>query len=85
LTDKSGQPVQSSFPAAFFVAALRLVILWNEVATEAAPIWYVTEVPGGEEDKERPIRWLIALIALWCDPLAMSLTARLLRGHQPLA
>jgi hypothetical protein len=46
---------------------------------EAAPIRYVAELVGGSTgapgDDERAIRWLIALMVLWCDPLAIALTA----------
>jgi hypothetical protein len=43
--------------------------------TEAAPIKYVAELVGAGQDDERAIRWLIALIVLCCDPLAIALTA----------
>jgi hypothetical protein len=45
------------------------------VETEAAPIRYVAEVIGADTDSERAIRWLIALMVLCCDPLAIALTA----------
>jgi hypothetical protein len=32
-------------------------------------------VLGADTDSERAIRWLIALMVLWCDPLAIVLTA----------
>jgi hypothetical protein len=41
----------------------------------AAPFRYVAELLGGDTDSERAIRWLIALIVLCCDPLAIALTA----------
>jgi hypothetical protein len=36
---------------------------------------YVAELIGASTDSERAIRWLIALMVLCCDPLAISLTA----------
>jgi hypothetical protein len=46
---------------------------------EAAPIRYVAELVGGSTgapgEDERAIRRLIALMVLWCDPLAIALTA----------
>jgi hypothetical protein len=47
----------------------------KQLETEAAPIRYVAELIGADTDSERAIRWLIALIVLCCDPLAISLTA----------
>jgi hypothetical protein len=43
-------------------------------ALEAAPIQYVAAV-FGIADSEEAIRWLIALMVLCCDPLAIALTA----------
>jgi hypothetical protein len=47
----------------------------RQLETEAAPIRYVAELLGINADSERAIRWLIALIVLCCDPLAIALTA----------
>ncbi len=47
----------------------------RNIETEAAPIRYVTELLGVDTDSERAIRWLIALMVLCCDPLAIALTA----------
>jgi hypothetical protein len=47
----------------------------RQVETEAAPIRYVAELVGDNGDSERAIRWLIALMVLCCDPLAIALTA----------
>jgi hypothetical protein len=47
----------------------------RRIETEAAPIRYVAEVVGADADSERAIRWLIALMVLCCDPLAIALTA----------
>ncbi len=47
----------------------------RQIETEAAPIRYVAELVGASADSERAIRWLILLIVLCCDPLAISLTA----------
>jgi len=47
----------------------------RQAEVEAAPIRYVTELLGGGDGNERAIRWLIALMVLCCDPLAIALTA----------
>lgn len=47
----------------------------RKIETEAAPIRYVAELVGAETDSERAIRWLILLMVLTCDPLAIALTA----------
>jgi len=47
----------------------------RRIETEAAPIRYVAELLGADTDSERAIRWLIALMVLCCDPLAIALTA----------
>ncbi len=47
----------------------------RQIETEAAPIRYVAELLGADADSERAIRWLIALMVLCCDPLAIALTA----------
>src|SRR6266404_3084072 len=47
----------------------------KQIETEAAPIRYVAELLGVETDPEKAIRWLIALMVLCCDPLAIALTA----------
>jgi hypothetical protein len=47
----------------------------RQAETEAAPIRYVAELLGVGGDSERAIRWLIALMVLCCDPLAIALTA----------
>jgi hypothetical protein len=47
----------------------------RQIETEAAPIRYVAELVGSNTDSERAIRWLIALMVLCCDPLAIVLTA----------
>jgi len=47
----------------------------RKAETEAAPIRYVAELIGANTDSERAIRWLIALMVLCCDPLAIALTA----------
>jgi hypothetical protein len=57
----------------------------RQAETEAAPIRYVAELVGADSDNERAIRWLIALMMLCCDPLAIALTAAAsARLHQPL-
>jgi len=62
------------------LAALRaerasVVAKGRQLETEAAPIRYVAELVGADADSERAIRWLIALMVLCCDPLAIALTA----------
>lgn len=47
----------------------------RQAEAEAAPIRYVAELIGDDTDSERAIRWLIALMVLTCDPLAIALTA----------
>jgi hypothetical protein len=47
----------------------------RRIETEAGPIRYVAELIGADADSERAIRWLIALMTLCCDPLALALTA----------
>jgi hypothetical protein len=47
----------------------------RQIETEAAPIRYVAELLGTDTDSEKAIRWLIALMVMCCDPLAISLTA----------
>jgi hypothetical protein len=50
----------------------------RQIETEAAPIRYVAAIFGvadGAEGQEAAIRWLIALMVLCCDPLAIALTA----------
>jgi hypothetical protein len=47
----------------------------RQIETEAAPIRYVVELIGSDTDSEQAIRWLIALMVLCCDPLAIALTA----------
>lgn len=48
----------------------------RQIETEAASIRYVADpISLPETDSERAIRWLIALVILCCDPLAVALTA----------
>jgi hypothetical protein len=47
----------------------------RQLETDAAPIRYVAEMLGVDTDSERAIRWLIVLMVLTCDPLAIALTA----------
>jgi hypothetical protein len=46
----------------------------RQAEIEAAPIRYVAAV-FGVADQETAIRWLIALMVLCCDPLAIALAA----------
>jgi hypothetical protein len=45
----------------------------HRIEVEAAPIMYVAQVMGAST--EQAIRWLILLMVLTCDPLAVALTA----------
>ena len=47
----------------------------KQIETDATPIRYVAELLGIDTDTEKAIRWLIALMVLCCDPLALALTA----------
>jgi hypothetical protein len=47
----------------------------RQAEIEAAPIRYVAELVGADADSERAIRYLILLMVLCCDPLAIALTA----------
>jgi hypothetical protein len=47
----------------------------RQIETDAALTRYVAEFLGLDTDSERAIRWLIALMILGCDPLAIALTA----------
>jgi hypothetical protein len=47
----------------------------HRIEPEAAPILCVAELLGVGADSEKAIRWLIALMVLCCDPLAIALTA----------
>jgi hypothetical protein len=44
----------------------------HQIETEAAPIRYVAELVGSDTDSERAIRWLILMMVLYCDPLAIA-------------
>jgi hypothetical protein len=44
----------------------------RQAETEAVPIRYVAEMLGADADSEWAIRWLIALMVLCCDPLAIA-------------
>jgi hypothetical protein len=46
-----------------------------KIETEAAPIRYVAELVGADTDSEKAIRWLVLMMVLCCDPLAIALTA----------
>ncbi len=81
----SAKPVRASWMSetgkpAPCVAALKaerasLAAKGRQAEVEAAPIRYVAELIGADADSERAIRWLIALMVLCCDPLAIALTA----------
>jgi hypothetical protein len=62
-----GDPVRRERGAARSLAA--------RIETKATPIRYMAELVGADTDSERAIRWLIALMVLCCDPLAIALTA----------
>jgi hypothetical protein len=45
------------------------------LAVDHTSLAAVAELIGADTDSERTIRWLIALMVLCCDPLAIALTA----------
>jgi hypothetical protein len=47
----------------------------RQIEADAAPICYVAELVVADTDSERAIRWLIPLMVMCCDPLAIALTA----------
>jgi hypothetical protein len=47
----------------------------HQMETESASIRYVAELIGADTDSERAIRWLILMMVLCCDPLAIALAA----------
>jgi hypothetical protein len=47
----------------------------REAESESMPIRYVAELLGVDTDAELAIRWLIALMVMCCDPLAIAITA----------
>jgi hypothetical protein len=61
--------------AALKAERVSLAAQGRRIETEAALIRYVAELIGTGTDSEQAIRWLIALMVLCCDPLAISLTA----------
>jgi hypothetical protein len=60
-----------------------LVAKGRQMETEAAPIRYVAELVGADTDSERALRWLILLMVLCCDPLAIALTAAASARREP--
>lgn len=72
--------VQERNAAAATLAALKTehaqaVAHSRQVEAEAAPVVYVAEMLGIGADPERAIRWLIMMMVLCCDPMAIALTA----------
>jgi hypothetical protein len=57
----------------------------RQIETEDAPIRYVAELLGADADSERAIRWLILIMVLCCDPLAIALTAAASAGRTATA
>ncbi len=51
-----------------------MVARGHQIEREAAPIRYVAAV-FGVQDSEDAVRWLILMMVLTCDPLAIALTA----------
>ena len=64
---------EASALADFKAARFALAAKGRQIETEAAPIRYVAELAGA--DSERAIRWLVVLMLMCCDPLAIALTA----------
>jgi hypothetical protein len=52
-----------------------LVASGRRIEIDTAPIRYVAELVGADKDSDWAIRWLIALMVLCCDSLAIALTA----------
>lgn len=55
----------------------------RRIETEAAPIQSVAELFGIHADPEQLIHWLIALMVLCCDPLAIALMAAVSAHRAP--
>jgi hypothetical protein len=66
---ETGRPAPGGAERASLVAQSR------RIETETAPTRYVAELIWADTDSERTIRWLIALMVLCCDPLAIAMTA----------
>jgi hypothetical protein len=73
LTD--GRKREAGILAALQAERASVAARGRQIETEAAPIRYVAELIGASADSERAIRWLIALMVLCRDPLAIALTA----------
>jgi hypothetical protein len=54
----------------------------RQMESESAPIRYVAELLGSDTDSERAIRWLILMMVICCDPLAIALTAAASAGRE---
>jgi len=54
----------------------------RQIESEDTPIRYVAELLGADGDIERAIRWLILVMVLCCDPLAIALTAAVASAPQ---
>jgi hypothetical protein len=65
---------QSKRPGAALKAERASVVAKGKAASEAAPIQYLAAVFGGAHP-DTAIRWLILMMVLCCDPLAIALTA----------
>jgi hypothetical protein len=79
-----GLPVSETRPPLPSLAALKaeratVAAKGRQIETEAAPIRYVAELLGTDTDSEKPIRWLIALMVLTCDPLQAGRSRRICR------
>jgi hypothetical protein len=55
----------------------------RQIEAEAAPIRDVAEPIGAETHSELALRWLLALIMLWCDPPARAHTAAASARNRP--
>ena len=77
---RAGLASERNEAAATLLAALKaeratVAAKGRQIETEAAPMRYVAELIGADTDSERAIRWLILMMVLCCDPLAIALTA----------
>jgi hypothetical protein len=57
----------------------------RQIETKDAPIRYMVELLGAHTDRERAIRWLMPMMVLCCDPLAIALTAAASASRPPAA
>src|SRR5262249_43878974 len=57
----------------------------RRIETEAPAIRYVTKIVGADADSERAARWLILMMVVCCDPLAIARSVRSPLGARGVA